>query len=160
MVFTTAQSGVQAAQSFPLQIEVTQAQSDIISNGTTYVWACFGVDVDPNGVQGFYSYDIGTYYTANLYITTDDLSGIQSLFNNKQIKIYPNPFNNQLSIENRSQTPITKIIFSDVLGREVTTLTPNQLGTINIDTHTFNSGVYFIKIYTNSDSYSVKLIKE
>ena len=64
VVFTTAQSGVQAAQSFPLQIEVTQAQSDIISNGTTYVWACFGVDVDPNGVQGFYSYDIGTYYTA------------------------------------------------------------------------------------------------
>ena len=160
VVFTTAQSNTQAVQSFPIQIDVTSTQSDIISNGTTYVWACFGIDVDPNGTQGFYSYSIGNSYTANLYITTDDLSGIQTLFNNKQIKIYPNPFSNQVTIENKSQTPITKISVSDVLGREVITSTPNQLGTINIDTHTFDNGVYFIKVYNNSDSYSVKLIKE
>jgi hypothetical protein len=99
VVFTTAQSNTQAVQSFPIQIDVTSTQSDIISNGTTYVWACFGIDVDPNGTQGFYSYSIGNSYTANLYITTDDLSGIQTLFNNKQIKIYPNPFSSQVTIK-------------------------------------------------------------
>jgi hypothetical protein len=148
-----------ATGSFQIDLEVTSTESDIITNGTNYVWGCFAVDIDPTIGQPFQLYNIGTY-EGNLYITDSDITGIKSIFNNTQIKIYPNPFNNQLIIENKSQMPITKVSVNDLLGREVMTLTPEILRTITLDTHNFDNGIYFIKVYNNNDSYSVKLIKE
>jgi len=110
----------------------------------------------------FQPYNISSSnYESDLFISNLALdAGIQTLFDNKQIKVYPNPFNNQITIVNTSQTAITKVSVCDLLGREVISTTPNQISTITVNTQGFDNGVYFIKVYNNSDSFTVKLIKE
>jgi hypothetical protein len=66
----------------------------------------------------------------------------------------------QVVIENTSKSKITKISITDVLGREVLISNPNQLGNIKLNTESFNKGVYLVRVWSDSDSFSVKLLKE
>ena len=122
----------------------------------SHVYTCFQLKADPNAI---YNYNIGSNDTDELDIFANNV-GIESFYNNKQIKVYPNPFSDQIIITNTSKTVITKVSVIDILGRDVITLNPNQLGTVNINTQGLSKGSYFIKIYNDSDNYTAKLIKE
>lgn len=107
-------------------------------------------------------FDYNTAILTNTTINTiTSLAGIKSLEGKSgNILVYPNPFSNQITIENKSQTAITKICICDLLGREIMALRHEQKETITIDTESFNKGIYFVKTYTGNNSYTVKLIKE
>ena len=158
--FPSAGSGSNPSGSFVANFYVTSTQSDIISNGYSYIWACFGIDLDPNYGAPFQYYTVGTPYTGNLYITADQLAGIKTIFNDKNINVYPNPFSDQVTIENKSKAIINQVSVTDMLGREVLKATPNNASSFTINTGTFNKGVYFVKVSNNSDSFTVKLVKE
>jgi type IX secretion system substrate protein len=87
-------------------------------------------------------------------------AGIEQFANSMQVNVYPNPFNNQITIENKNQIAITKISVCDLLGREIITFNPEQTEAISINTQGFDKGIYFIKAYNGNSSYTVKLIKE
>ena len=120
------------------------------------IYACFAF-------QPYSSYDIDPYaYYSNLEIRGCGYanSGIQSLFTTKQIEAYPNPFENQIVLENKSQTPVTKISVIDMLGREVLAINNIQSTTITINTQSLEDGMYYVKIYNNSNNFTVKMLKD
>jgi hypothetical protein len=115
-------------------------------------FACFGINTDA-------SYDIGTNDQNSIDIHLNGI-GIQSFFDSRQIKIYPNPFTDQFVIENKSKTEISQISVTDMLGREITKLAPGNVDLIKVNTAEFAKGIYFIKVSNNTDSFTIKLIKE
>jgi len=78
--------------------------------------------------------------------------------NLSEINIYPNPTTGQLKIEN-GELKINNVEIFDVYGRKIHALTPSLLHpftTINIS-H-LNSGIYFVKITTDSGQSVVRKI--
>lgn len=73
---------------------------------------------------------------------------------------YPNPFHNQITIENHSQASISNISVIDMLGRDILTIKPEKLGTIIVDTESLEKGAYFVKVYNNNDTFTAKMLKE
>jgi hypothetical protein len=119
-------------------------------------YICFGINADNAGN----SFTFGSNGITTITIDGTPGTGIKSLFNNRQIKIYPNPFGNQVTIDNNSETIITKVTVTYILGRNVLALNPEQTGSIHINTQSFDNGLYFIKVFNKSDNFTVKLIKE
>ena len=78
--------------------------------------------------------------------------------------VYPNPVNDQLNVEFNllENTHVLGEIF-DVTGRKVTTLfnSSYNLGTHRLDYNTsdLNSGVYFVKITLEGESFTKRVIK-
>ncbi len=74
--------------------------------------------------------------------------------------IYPNPLNTNdklyISIKNQSDDQ-NEIFMYDVSGREVLSTTTNN-SLIELDTHQLNSGMYYVKINNQKQSYLQKVI--
>ncbi len=105
---------------------------------------------------------VGANYTVNSIKYRNNVpitSGINEL--NKEaiaINLFPNPFENNLSIQ--SSVNEVKYKIYDVLGVEKLTGTIQSNETIN--TEQLKNGIYFIAVYTNSNQYvkTHKLIKD
>jgi len=104
-------------------------------------------------------------YIDDIKIIDPTVTGINEV--NKAVlnyQVYPNPVSNQLNIEFNllEKTNILGEIF-DISGRKVKTLFSNDysLGThrLNFDTSELNSGVYFVKITLEGESFTERVIK-
>ena len=84
------------------------------------------------------------YYVAdNIENANDSPSGISSLQTNSQLKIYPNPADNLLSIQYRLIDMDTPLVILDATGREVERIKPmSSSGSMKIDVSHFPAGVY------------------
>lgn len=71
--------------------------------------------------------------------------------------VFPNPGINQFTIQ--TDTPITKVIVYDLMGRQMYSQTISET-TIRINTESWPSGVYFWKTYNSSSAQCGKWIKE
>ncbi len=72
---------------------------------------------------------------------------------NEQVNVYPNPAQNSLQVTVAGNSKIQAINLYDVLGNEVISTNAKE-----IDVSSLSNGVYFIKIKTNEDFYSKKII--
>jgi len=124
------------------------------------------------GDAAFYSLSISTFYTAvpgsrqpgfGTRLLADDTgfnfvstTGFNTIDNNKQINIYPNPFADEITINGYSQTGREKqeIKVFDVFGREIYS---QQLKTseVKIQAQSWQSGIYFVRI----DNTVLKVVK-
>jgi ELWxxDGT repeat protein len=98
-------------------------------------------------------------YTAKtgpeLYVYKDAGLSIDEETLDNSIAIFPNPFKNKLNISTKLNE-IVKIELYNILGSKIKTVTKNFDA---ISTSNFKSGVYVIKIYTENQSFSKKIIK-
>src|SRR6185437_6295427 len=69
---------------------------------------------------------------------------------NSIIKIYPNPANNKIIID---ETNVVEVKFFDVLGNEITTTKQNQIDVSNLP-----NGVYFIQVQTSTGISTQKIM--
>lgn len=76
------------------------------------------------------------------------LSVGDSVFNNKEVMIYPNPAREQVLITVKNK-PIEKIQLFNVLGQRVMSTEGNNLAKMNLDISPYDDGVYFLKINQN-----------
>ncbi|WP_179008939.1 T9SS type A sorting domain-containing protein [Winogradskyella forsetii] len=106
-------------------------------------------------VQFVITSDLGTVYYDNLYLHNNNLSTNE--FAAADFKVYPNPTKNNWNVE--SNTTITSISVYDILGKRVSTLSPNT-NDVEISTENIQSGIYFARIEGSNGSKTVKLIKE
>lgn len=116
---------------------------------------------------GFINYYFDTYYyiddvCVSLDSLTCDLNpeGIYNLKETKaNINLYPNPANNQLTVE--SAKAINTIEITDAVGRVQSFKFKVQRPSTQIDINALASGIYFIKVYFGDGSMEVKkFVKE
>jgi len=103
--------------------------------------------------------------SANATFLFDDIeqvatlsNGIDHTFNIDEVKSYPNPAKDFLTISSKNNSIKTITLF-DILGNQVTTLYPNSRE-VTIDVSDFASGVYIAKILTLEGVGNIKLILE
>jgi hypothetical protein len=106
-----------------------------------------------------YKFDVaaatpGIVYIDNIYFTSNPLS--VASFQTSQIKMFPNPATNNLTIE--ALETIEKISVYNMLGQEVLMATP-MLQTISLDVSNFEVGVYIVKTSINGKTASSRFIK-
>lgn len=105
-------------------------------------------------VREVYHNVIYTNWAGPYNFTTTSL-GVQSrLFNN--FKIYPNPTNNLVFID--SEEIVGEIKIFDIDGKQLFEVKPTE-SKINIDLSSFSSGIYILKVNSDSIIESFKLIK-
>ncbi|HTA60923.1 MAG TPA: T9SS type A sorting domain-containing protein [Bacteroidia bacterium] len=89
------------------------------------------------------------------YTTLCTPSGIKNINITNQLNIYPNPAQNNFTIETSSADKQTVLIY-DVNGKQVLAQTIN--GTTNIDAANFNAGVYNVSITSNAGITNKRLV--
>ena len=79
----------------------------------------------------------------------------------KDIKIFPNPFQNQLNIEVKSDNmPIRSVEFFDISGRLIYQNTDINKSQLQVNADLFKPGVYFLKTYFDKGIVNSKIIKQ
>jgi len=72
-----------------------------------------------------------------------------------EIKLYPNPAKQVITIENSSQSSISSIIIRSLVGKEVL-VSPLINNTTTIDISSLSSGLYIINLFDNSTLVGIK----
>ena len=96
------------------------------------------------------------YYIDDISVVDVATLGINS-FHEGTLEIYPNPAHEILTVEN--QNADYEILICNLIGREILRKRSGS-PKIEIDLNDFDSGIYFITVKTNSNTYSRKFIKE
>jgi hypothetical protein len=134
-------------------------------------WATYTWDLS-NGDNPIYNvltlmlgYGTPNDASANATFLFDDIEQLATLSNGSdhtftidEVKSYPNPAKDFLTISSKN-TSITTITLFDILGNQVTTLYPNSRE-VTFDVSNFASGVYIAKISTLEGVGNIKLILE
>ena len=79
--------------------------------------------------------------------------------NTDVIKIYPNPTSGELRIEN-GELRISSVEVYDVYGRKLQSKIVNLQSKIVIEISNLNSGIYFIKITSETNEIVKKIVKQ
>lgn len=95
-------------------------------------------------------------YWDNISFNSNDPNGIQNL-NSFNIKIFPNPFNDQLKIT--AEQEISTVTIRNLIGQIVMNRTANSCE-INLDSQEITAGNYFVTIkLANEELFTHKLVK-
>ena len=132
----------------------TKLGSPMVDRGLNL--SAFGCDIGHTDFYGNsprqFQQDIGMFETFN----PDHVNSIQ--YPSAKTKLYPNPVDGMMVIENGDMANGAELKLTDVNGRVVyvnnTTANPSY-----IDMHNFTSGCYFLHIKTSGSTDVIKLIK-
>lgn len=82
---------------------------------------------------------------------------VNKTFNGKEIKVYPNPTNNYITIDGISSEELKTITVIDVNGKKVSAVLNNN----QIDISGLPSGIYMLRIVTNEGTVlNEKIVKK
>jgi len=84
-------------------------------------------------------------------------SGISKVLENSFVKIYPNPTKNEVIVE--STVPIQSYEITNAIGVKVASATQHNATRIRIDMQNYVEGVYFIKLKTDKETITKKVVK-
>lgn len=107
-------------------------------------------------LEGAPTQGITTIFFDNLYFYKGVISGIQS-FKDSNIRMYPNPVKNSLTIEANSY--ITKVSVFNSFGQEVLSVNPDRNST-TLQTNNLSNGIYVVKTTINGKVATSKFIKK
>jgi len=122
------------------------------SDSGVYQYMVRAVKLESTPSGSYYNLSLGVFDTAynhQAYVNINDPHPVSSL------KIYPNPVNDQLTIENQ-ESVIKEVRVYDILGREMNKSYPNDLKT-TINTNHLIEGIYILKIKTENYSFMHKI---
>jgi hypothetical protein len=132
------------------------ATSFTVGNGPNWV-----VSADFNG-DG--KADLAAVDTAVSVLLNCDVLGIESVINNNELHVYPNPSNGVMHIEfgngNAMQNINSDIKVTNILGETILQTNTQQPKTnATVDLSTQPNGVYFVTLQTDGKQYTQKVIK-
>jgi len=111
-----------------------------------------GGAIDPNFISDSMEIDYIRVYQASSLSTNDNT------INEKKIKVFPNPVNNQLEIRFANFSDTYQGIIYDLTGKKVHTFN-HQSSQKTIDVSFLKSGFYLLNIKTNGYSKNFKILK-
>ncbi|MFK7048855.1 phospholipase D-like domain-containing protein [Flavobacterium davisii] len=104
------------------------------------------------------------YYQAFYYIYTQAngvLSINENLINDTNFNVFPNPFNNVITLKNSMQSPnLVEVSIFDTTGKEIFTKKINPIEEEQIDLNELSNGIYFLNINSGKTSKKIKLMKK
>ena len=98
----------------------------------------------------------GDIYLDNVYFWKNPTLSVSS-FEKSNIKMFPNPANNFVTI--KAENNIEKLVIHTILGQEVISKTPNST-TATVDVSNLQKGIYFVKVTSNGVTSTSKIVKE
>jgi len=108
----------------------------------------------PSGCSNLFN---GQHEDYGIILTEPDpLSVQQNIELSSKISVYPNPANDIIKIENNSDELIKQISIYNSIGKEIKSISSYNGEIINVKT--FNSGLYILKISTESKSINRNII--
>jgi alpha-tubulin suppressor-like RCC1 family protein len=120
------------------------------TNGT--LWGQGGNDYGQLGLgSSIQGVSIPTQLNCSAFLDIEDINA------SEKIKIYPNPTNEVLLIENNSNSTIDKITLTDLTGKIVFDA-KDSLSKINMQN--FESGIYILNISSENGIYNYKIVKK
>jgi len=111
-----------------------------------------GGAIDPNFISDSMEIDYIRVYQASSLSTNDNT------INEKKIKVFPNPVNNQLEIRFANFSDTYQGTIYDLTGKKVHTFN-HQSSQKTIDVSFLKSGFYLLNIKTNGYSKNFKILK-
>lgn len=119
-------------------------------------------------VAGSYSYKCTPHALGGMVgtFTASTVTGIQDLTENILTSIFPNPFTNEIFIEQGNEQPqYSQISISDILGKQIKIINIESLNIISdkrrIDVSELPKGIYFVTLKGNgTKAKTIKLVKE
>jgi hypothetical protein len=131
----------------------------------TYTWDFAGDPPVYNVLTFMLGYATPNDASANATFLFDDIEQVQNLsvetnefFNIKNIKSFPNPASESLTINSTYET-INSITLFDILGKQIASFKPNSKS-LNIDISAYSSGIYIARIATQTGIGSLKILVE
>jgi hypothetical protein len=126
--------------------------------------AFLGLNIDPNSIPGTGVVKVRVYRTGSFgnvdtltWYINSVVAGLHELSLNGNVKVFPNPAKDKISLKNNLPGEITAVSMTDISGREVTGIELID-GDINISS--LRSGIYFLQISTSHGKCVQKIIKE
>mgnify|MGYP000205127449 CR=1 FL=1 len=119
----------------------------------TWMFTNSQVNVMNATLNGYRSSLINSNVTSNCSGTV----GIENILNNNQIRIYPNPTEGRLFIQNMTLTETQSIIVRNILGTSVKNISTNK-NIFNLNISDLENGIYFIEISTKLGKRIEKII--
>ena len=119
--------------------------------GTTdiyYGWVRIIMDGAGNPIYKDYAYED----VPNTSIAAGDKGAITSLNDNdldSHFTLYPNPAQNEVTFEDKSQMGISNVVIMNLLGEKVKEFSMSNTSNNTIDISELNSGVYFVSLFDN-----------
>jgi hypothetical protein len=132
----------------PMSYFTTYGSAPFFSSAHLFQWKVDAYNQDLNNA--------GFAWVDNLLLTQGNPLSVD-IVESAEFSVYPNPTKSNWNI--KGSTTINSVIVYDILGKQVTALTPNSTD-VEISTANINTGVYFAKIESANGSKTVKLIKE
>ena len=90
---------------------------------------------------------------------TTEQSSLADVNNELKVEAYPNPTNDKVNIEIKGLSADARLIMTDVQGRVLKDIEINSRRN-ELDLKNFASGVYYIKVFDNHSTKTIKIIKE
>lgn len=122
------------------------------SDSGVYQYMVRAVKLESTPSGNYYNLSLGVFDTAYNPQAFVDINSLHPL---SSLKIYPNPVNDLLTIENQ-ESVIKEVYVYNILGKEIMMLFPNDLKII-LNTHQLNEGIYLLKIKTEEASFIHKI---
>ena len=90
---------------------------------------------------------------------TTDESSLSDVENTIEVNLYPNPAKEKVYLETKGFENEAKAMLSDLQGRILKEIEINS-ERIEINLNTLSSGVYYLKVFDNNSTKTIKIIKE
>lgn len=147
-----------------------QTLADLVVIGENIIW--YDAPTDGNVLPSMtLLQDNTTYYAtqsldgcesnrntnANRLAVTTNLVLRTEFFTSNLFSVYPNPVDDMLTLTAKSN--LKTVVVYNAIGQQILRFNPNQKE-LQINTATFHSGVYFLKMNTDTESRMLKVVKK
>jgi len=93
-------------------------------------------------------------------IEYSNVLSIQDLELKSNISIYPNPFNNFITIDNNNSVAINRINIFNLLSQKIKTINPDEIIHNEINVSSLDNGMYILNVhFENGELISQKIVK-
>lgn len=124
---------------------------------TAYVYFKSAVDAIPE-CSSVIEATSSNYITSRITMMVLDNFGIEEPIDHYSITIYPNPCEDKFSLSNTSGISIHELRLYDLSGNEVMSQKATDLSKTEFDISKHPSGIYFLRVFTDVDVFTIKLV--
>ena len=117
------------------------------------------IAIESSGTNSSYTESAMIIDYIRVYQTSSSLSTSDADINVDNIKLYPNPAGNEITISGNQLSEDSNLTIFDITGKKITTLSQNST-TKKHDVSYLSKGIYFLRITHQNNNKTIKFIKK